>query len=75
MVHSSGADSRSTQQSAEAVHGPHGQQHSTATKAVYITCAPMFFVDNSDNWNDPFRWWEQRKHHCCGAEKIYHVNI
>ncbi len=21
------------------------------------------------NWNDPFRWWERRKHRCHGAGK------
>ena len=35
------------QQSTKAMCGPHGQQRSTATKAVYVTCAPMCFADNT----------------------------
>ena len=47
MVSSSGAVSRSMQQSTKAVGGPHGQQRSIATKAVYITCAAMRCLDNT----------------------------
>ena len=47
MVSFSGAVLRQTKQSAKAVRGPHGQQRSTATKVVYITCAPMCFADNA----------------------------
>ena len=48
MVRWSDAVSRPTQQSAKAMRSPHEQQHSTATKAVYITCAPMCFADDTE---------------------------
>ena len=58
------------QQFAKAMCGPHGQQLSTATKVVYITCVPMCFADDANNCNDPFKRWEQQKHlRCCGAGK------
>ena len=47
VVSSSSVVSQPTQQSAKAMYGPHGQQRSSATKAVYVTCVPMCFADNT----------------------------
>ena len=63
VVSSPVAISRPTQQSTEAARLPRKKQHITPTKTVLATCLYIVSCNNSDNWNNPFRWWEGRKHH------------
>ena len=77
MVSSSGAVSQPMQQSTEAVHGPHGRQRSTTAKAVYVTCVPMCFADNTLTIGTTHSGGGSNRNIIAVVEqgKNYHVNI
>ena len=36
---------------------------------VHHMCNHVMFGQYPVHWNDPFQWWERRKHRCHGAGK------